>query len=309
MTLTEAIAHIQRKATCGLVEAQVELKTEIARGTIPAKWSLTEGSNDAVDLEYLGRSQLVLYGPGLALDSETERCRPLSVLRPAVLATWPQARSNAATASERTPGLTNRAQRETAEDYTRWMSLVEAVEHIRMLCRCDSVDALGQLKEEIGDGMVPVKWAGSKAVSGNADTDWSGAKPPNVRYLKTLPFLLVGVGFAPEKDEDTYQLRPLLIERSAVQKLWPFEDHEILCQNRGGGKDRPLKRPSYTDDEIRAAVEEVYKAAGKNPPNINVAEPLVREKLPGAGRKAIRQILKEEEFVTLRRKPGNQPKR
>ena len=41
------------------------------------------------------------------------------------------------------------------------MSLVEAIEHIRISQRCDSIEALRQLKREVNDGMVQVQWEDS----------------------------------------------------------------------------------------------------------------------------------------------------
>jgi len=54
-------------------------------------------------------------------------------------------------------------------------------------------------------------------------------------------------------------------------------------------------------------VMEIYSNASANPPNAVEAEEFVREKLPGATRKFIRQILKDPEFAKVRRRPGNQP--
>jgi hypothetical protein len=192
------------------------------------------------------------------------------------------------------------------------MSLVEAVEHIRILCHCTSVEALQQLKSEIGDGMVPVKWSGSKAVSGNPDDDWTRTGP-DVGYLKTSQFLLVGVGFAPEKPEkkdEHYQLRPLLAERPAVQRLWPLEDKDVHCRklDLGGGEDEPLRGRSFTKDEMRNAAWEVYRGAPEDPPNMNKAGREICQRLVGANRDAVREILREEEFAKLRRPSGNQPK-
>jgi hypothetical protein len=191
--------------------------------------------------------------------------------------------------------------------------VVEAVEHIRILCHCTSVEALRQLKSEIGDGMVPVKWSGSKAVSGNRDDDWTRAGP-DVGYLKTSQFLLIGVGLAPEKPEkdEKYQLRPLLIERRAMQRLWPLEDKDVHCRklDSGGGEDEPLRRRrrSYTDDEIRNAAKQVYRGAPGHPPNMNDAGREICKMLVGAPRGAVRKVLKEDEFANLRRPSGNQPK-
>ena len=42
------------------------------------------------------------------------------------------------------------------------MTLVEALAHIQSVEKCHSVAAQVHLKREIGDGVIPVKWADSK---------------------------------------------------------------------------------------------------------------------------------------------------
>ncbi len=59
---------------------------------------------------------------------------------------------------------------------------------------------------------------------------------------------------------------------------------------------------------VRKAALEVYDSAGGSPPNVTLAEQLIRSKLPGARRKLIRPILAEAEFADRRRKAGKQPR-
>ena len=42
------------------------------------------------------------------------------------------------------------------------MSLVEAAEHIQIVEGCDSMEALRQLKSEMGDGTVKIRWKPTK---------------------------------------------------------------------------------------------------------------------------------------------------
>jgi hypothetical protein len=90
--------------------------------------------------------------------------------------------------------------------------LVEAIEHIRMSQRCDLVQALRQLKREMRDGMVRAQWEDSEEPKDRPDPE----------HLETSQLLLIGTGFAPDNVLGIY--RPLLIERSAVQTLWPLSD-------------------------------------------------------------------------------------
>jgi hypothetical protein len=180
------------------------------------------------------------------------------------------------------------------------MSLVEAVEHIRMSQRCNSVEALRQLKGEIGDGMVRVQWEDSE-----------GPKDyPDSQYLQSSQLLLVGTGLAPDSLREEY--RPLLVERSAVEKLWPLSNHRRKdSQQTEAGSTTQLESPrrrSVDPDEIWSAAKELYREREHDPPNMDDAERLIRQKLRGGKRDDIRQILRKKEFADVRRNPGKQPK-
>ena len=56
--------------------------------------------------------------------------------------------------------------------------------------------------------------------------------------------------------------------------------------------------------QIRVALREAYDAAGDNPPNVNRAWDLLKQRLPSARRKRVREVLGEEEFARRRREPG-----
>jgi hypothetical protein len=85
----------------------------------------------------------------------------------------------------------------------RWMTLVEAIEHIHTTGHGSIVAAQVQLKKEIGRGVIPVKWADSKQ-----------PKIPDLNLLPRSHLVLSGPGFA--WDEDSGSLRPLLVLRAAV---------------------------------------------------------------------------------------------
>src|SRR5208283_2917403 len=171
MTLLEALEHIQSIEKCDSVTAQVRLKHEIGQAVIPVKWANPKRLSDKPNVSKLQRSQLVLSGQGLAPSGLN--LRPLLVLRSAVHATWPETtRENTAPLEANSKARSNPAQREAKEKSEQWMSLVEAVEHIRMSQRCNSVEALRQLKGEIGDGMVRVQWEDSEGPKDYPDSQY-----------------------------------------------------------------------------------------------------------------------------------------
>lgn len=236
LILNEALEHIRRVQNCTPIEAQRQLKVHIADRTISVKWADSEGANDIPNPKYLQGtkfkvnledSTFVVSGlmPGLAQDDFTEKYRPLLVLREAVLKAWPDGTRTVKPKLQKE--LENKkpvlARTKNENDRLRWMTLVEAEEHIEVLQNCDSVQALHRLKEEIGDGTVAVKW-------GDDPTD-----KPDVMILKISEFMLVGQGFAPRGKE--YQ--PLLINRADILRLWP----EALQQsNTESGPGRPSER-------------------------------------------------------------------
>ena len=207
--LLEALDQIQSAEKCGPVAAQVYLKQGIGRGALPVKWADPSGPNDLPDANELRRSQLVLLSPGLAPCSKSPLPRPLLVLRAAVQAAWPRTKAGVASFPEATPSV--KAPRGKSEQkYEQWISLVEAIEHIRMSQDCNQVEALRQLKLEVRDGFVRVRWENTKG-----PRDY-----PSPRHVGESQLLLAGTGFALDNDEEHY--RSLLVERSSVRGLWPL---------------------------------------------------------------------------------------
>jgi hypothetical protein len=298
MTLVEALAHIQLVENCDPVVAQVHLKRGIGRSVIPAKWADSSRPKDKPDVTELRRSQLVLSGPGLAPFDLS--LRSLLVLRQAVHAMWPPTTSKGpAPQVVVSTARHHLAQWAAEEEHEQWMSLVEAIEHIRIAQHCDSIEALSQLKRELRDGMVQAEWVNSKEPKDRPDPE----------FLQASQLLLIGTGLAPDHVREIY--RPLVVERSGVRNLWP------LANSQRKGSDQTVsepagqtrqKTPRASKDKIREVAREVYRdarEAGKKPPHLREAEPLIKVKLPGATRKRIEPVLKEDEFDRQRWKRGH----
>ena len=224
MTLLDALQYIREVTKCGWVQAQVWLKNAIGSGKIAVRWSDATGPDDIVHFRSLRSSQFVLVQPGFAPDGL--RLRPLLVLRSELKAITS------------TRGFCDPA---TDTDEPKWMTLVEAVEQIRLINECTQMEALQQLKAEIHGGSVPVKW--------DADDDVDDMKcVPETN----LAFLLWGQGLAPDKQKYYHKL---LCERFAVCRLWkshsgsakagPLKD---IRDTPNQGKRRKKGRPS--DEEL-----------------------------------------------------------
>jgi hypothetical protein len=212
MTLVEALEYIQSVENCDRVVAQVHLKHGIGRSVIAAKWADSSRPKDKPDVTKLLRSQLVLSGPGLAPFDLS--LRSLLVLRQAVYAMWPPTTGKGPAAPDVVSTVRhNLAQWAAEEEHEQWMSLVEAIEHIQIAQHCDSIEALSQLKRELRDGMVQAEWEDSKEPKDR----------PDLEFLQASQLVLFGTGSAPDNVQAIY--RPLVVERSAVCKLWPLPNH------------------------------------------------------------------------------------
>ena len=299
MTLLEALEYIQSVEKCSSVAAQVHLKQGIGDRVIPVKWADLKGPNDKPDVRELRHSQFALSGPGLAPGER--RLRPLLVLRPAVHAMWPQTATKAASPPDANSNASgDLAPRNAEEKYQQWMSLVEAIEYIRMSQHCDSVQALRQLKREIADGTVRVQWGDS---DGRKDC-------PDPQHVQASQLLLIGTGFGPDNEDEDY--RPLLVERSAVQKLWPLPNRQPKdyqhTNSHLADQQHQLPRPSASKAQIREALKKIYDAPENNRPNMERARVLLKAMLPNAQKELVYEILREPEFAKQRRSHGNQPK-
>lgn len=254
LTLNAALEHIRTVQNCTPIEVQRQLKVHIADGTIPVKWADSEGANDIPKPKYLQGTKLKvnLEGssfvasdskPGSAHDEFLETYRPLLVWRDAVFTIWPDGTRTDKQKLQKTLESQKpvAARTENENEQMEWITLVDAEEHIEVLQKCDSVEALRQLKEEIGDGIVAVKWA-------DESTD-----KPDVTILKTLRFILRGAGIVRYDNE----YRPLLILRADILRLWPDPSNlvkQMLVEESDSKKRRG--RPSQRD-QIWAALSEM----------------------------------------------------
>lgn len=102
------------------------------------------------------------------------------------------------------------------------MNLVEAVEYIEIVDELEFLDALAQLKEEIGNGIVDVQW---KDKEGPQDR-------PNPDYLAKSELLPIGPGFARDAGKKMKPYRALLSSyRVKLVKAHP----RILASDRFKG--------------------------------------------------------------------------
>jgi hypothetical protein len=205
LRLNDALKHITSTTKCTSVEAQRHLKARIGAGTIPVKWGDSAGANDIPDPRYLQGTKLNRSGTGLAHDKYSYR--PLMVLQSVLQTAWQNGvlKSSVELSKEFESAAPILPGDENENDGSRWMTLVSAEEHIEALQNCDSVEALRQLKEEIGDGIVKVRWA----------DDQMGK--PDVAALKASQFILCGSGLAPGGTG----LQPLLVNSEDILRLWP----------------------------------------------------------------------------------------
>ena len=251
MTLNEAIEHIQTTKACGsVVAAQVQLKQGISRGANPVKWADSKNGPNMPLLRDFARLQLVLAEPGFAPDRVSFSLRPLLVLRSAVIDGW-------ASTGEETK---NRPEKGEGE---QWMSLVEAVEHIRMSRGAATRSKLyRQLKGEVGDGMVPIQWDAP-----NSTIDRTPAPIADLCGLQN--FRLLGGGFAPDENAEPGTFRPLLVDRFAVKRLWPLpssrreEPDQTQSDSSEGGRSAQASK-----EQIRAVLRVIYANAGDSVPTL-----------------------------------------
>jgi hypothetical protein len=234
LDLNGALAYITSTYKCTSVEAQRYLKAAIGAGTVPVKWSDSDGASDIPDSGYLKGSKLNLSETGFAHDKRAYR--PLMVLHSALQT----ARQNKILKSnfdlskefgDTAPGLLSDWDE---NDGSRWMTLVSAEEHIEVLQDCDSLDALRQLKEEIGGGLVRVRWADDPVGK------------PDVAALKASQFILLGSGLAP----DGAELRPLLLNSEDILRLWPKERD---------GENTPVQPPNANSRPGRKSARETIR--------------------------------------------------
>jgi hypothetical protein len=213
-----------------------------------------------------------------------------------------------------------------AEAREEWMTLAEATHYIREKESCESHVALHQLFLAIVDEEVQVK-------RGVLHPEVTRKGPPS-EFRGDLKICLEGDGsvqidpgdkksrlnitivsasdFRSNDDwagddtagEDPFDYEPLWLCRADVIRLWSGDIYPTINHQARSAKSRKQR---VSNEAIRREARRIYKKFSDNPPNIRVAEKLIRERLPGATRMQIEPILKEDEFVRLRRRPGRQP--
>ena len=224
MNLVEAVDYVQTTLNVSSVFAQVLLKHAIGSRQIPAKWADQESARDLINIRELARSRLVMLPPGYGIDAES--FRPL-LLRRATVEGAAQL-GGAATF------------RNSSQVYPfkagPWMNLIEAVEYIQIVDELEFLDALAQLKAEIGNGIVGVQW--------NDQEDPQDFPDPN--YLAKSQLLPIGPGFARDVGHAMEQYRRLLARTSDLQRLWPSLKEPTKVSppslDSKGGRGRPTVR-------------------------------------------------------------------
>ncbi len=138
--------------------------------------------------------------------------------------------------------------RKAERERALWMTLREAATYIQEAERCDSVEALRQLKMAIADQQIAVRWADA--------TDAKDQPATNPAFWQEVQLLLVQDGFAPDPDWNI--LRPLLVHRETVTTIWSHPtpettdtvaDHVAVTVARKGG--RPSVRNLVWDSLTR----------------------------------------------------------
>jgi hypothetical protein len=199
-----------------------------------------------------------------------------------------------------------------------WMTLRQAVVHVAVAEKCEPGEALHQLRLALGEADIPARWAADPPplIPGMYSVElpeiFSPEQVPrDARYWGRVTILLSGDCRVLHQSEEQSLPSPreLLLLISRVLELWsnptPFQLSMGHREDAGLGYQANRRA---TTKQIREVAREVYASQDGKPPNTNEAETRVREKLPKASRKFIREVLKETEFANLRLKPGKQPK-
>jgi hypothetical protein len=208
----------------------------------------------------------------------------------------------------------SRAERQRQE----WMTLNEAIRHIRQVDRCDEAAALQRLRKALGDGAVEARW-GSDEFSSQLFEIQPRRPLRLATFWLTVP-INEGGGFIPgvyqedwwdPDDEDPANYLPkryyVFVLKDSFFQHW--ESHSEGSQHESLTKNEPA-----SEVEIREAARQVYDEAealeGK-PPNINQAADLIVGRLEPkrALRKQVRPILDEEAFRRRRQPRGVRPKK
>lgn len=193
----------------------------------------------------------------------------------------------------------------------RWIVLTEAIEQIQTKDHIDPEQALKQLIAAIEDQGIHARMDGRKL----RPEDLQGRvliclELPGSIYLdreiarRSLE-IVQGPVNDPE-DLDALDYSTVTILRDDVNRYWPLEDSSTKARNSDNEARRRPPPPSVA--AITEVARKIYRNDPLNPPDLAVAEQLIRKELPGARRTLIRPILKSDEFDKQRPSPGKQPK-
>ena len=232
--------------------------------------------------------------------------------------------------------LERERQRATHEEQTeraRWFHFKDAVTYVQEKEGCTAESAAEQLITAIIDQALAAKW-----------DDMIGGPSTPSEFSGTVKVCLDGVGFVkrnyetaksksiarstskypplefvsgpvidadmdlngPLTEVNTLTYSPLLVSKEQIDH-WPLDDSNRKAHNTDNKP--PTRRP--LPPSVKAITEVargVYRDNPLSPPNVVVAEKLIRKQLPRATRSLIMSVLKLPEFEKQRRRPGKQPK-
>jgi hypothetical protein len=205
----------------------------------------------------------------------------------------------------------------------RWMTLRDAILHIRRVDKCDQETALHQLRAALADGEVQARWGSGEIpqfvipiVPGAVEVPaWALQK-----FWLSVPIDLTGAGSIPallleelespqaeeeeeedEDDDDNEGSRLtryfVFVLREDIERHWPSDHPETRAKG-------PVTASSREIEEVLRKIYDEAEEKGEKPPNINQAADLAARKLQPkkVPRKVARVILDKAEFK--RRRPG-----
>lgn len=210
------------------------------------------------------------------------------------------------------------------------MTLREALAHIEMVEGCSLKAAWDQLGEAIGDHEVEVRWPHTLTRTGAYDDEDIGPSTDK-RFWKSARVIPTGGGKILDdpacraKDvrlklirAGELHYRPVFVRREAVERIWPTAngtaEPRLPTADQIGDAEELASHSAHrlfrssTDEKIRQEARKVYADPANDRPNVNVADRLIRLKLPDVRSDRVMEILREPEFAKQRRKAGERRK-
>jgi hypothetical protein len=225
-------------------------------------------------------------------------------------------------------------------EHALWVTLREAVEHIEEVEHCSFRAAWDQLRAAIGDQAVMVRWGDvslelSTIHDGHYIVD-DDVPPNNKWFWKSARAIFVGTGCLLDDPacrakntrlklirEGTLRYRPVLIQREAVERIWPIanetaEPQRPTTDQIGDAEESPSDSDNShgpfrfaKDEKVCQLVREMYADPANVRPNLNEAWDLLKGKLEplGVTRERLHPILKKAEFADQRNKRGQRKRK